>query len=201
MTEPGRAARLQVLAVCLLLWPSSARAAEKQIRPLIAVTFAGGTTFVDLENAVARPHLVVGVNAAVLGEIVGVEVDVANAPGFFQSGASHLVLISRVTTATGNIVIAVPRRLTEYGLRPYFVGGVGVMHVRIADYFGVLEVAKTMPAIDLGGGAIGFVTNRIGVCWDVRRFTSLAGAEERGVSFGSEKLSFWRASMALVIRY
>ena len=186
----------------LLLLPSHALAADKQIRPFVGVTFGGGTTFVDLEDASGKANLVVGVNAALLGEIVGVELDLADAPGFFQSGGRHLVLSSRVATVTGNVVVAVPRRLTEYALRPYFVGGVGVMNVRIADYFGVLEVTKTMPALDVGGGAIGFLTNRIGVCWDVRRFASLAGsAQERGVSFGEEQISFWRASMALVVRY
>jgi len=48
---------------------------------------------------------------------------------------------------------------------------------------------------------LGFITNRIGVCWDVRRFTSLSRTtEERGISIGGERLSFWRASMALAIR-
>ena len=202
MSGPGRAARRWVLTVGLLSLPSPAVGAEKQIRPFVGVTLGGGTTFIDLEGAAGKPNVAIGVNAALLGEIVGVEVDLADAPGFFQSGDLHLVLGSRVTTVTGNVVVAAPHRLTEYRLRPYFVGGVGVMNVSITDYFGVLAVAKTMPALDLGGGAIGFVTNRIGICWDVRRFTSLGGSDqERGVSFGGEHLSFWRASMAVVIRY
>jgi hypothetical protein len=202
LSGSGRAARRWVFTVGLLALPSSAVGAEKQIRPFVAVTFGGGTTFVDLEGAVGKPNVAIGVNAVLLGEIVGVEVDAATAPGFFQSGDLHLVLGSRVTTVTGNVVVAAPHRLTEYRLRPYFVGGVGVMTVRITDYFDVLTVAQTMPTLDLGGGAIGFITNRIGICWDVRRFTSLGGSDqERGVSLGGEHLSYWRASMALVIRY
>jgi hypothetical protein len=75
------------------------------------------------------------------------------------------------------------------------------MRVRIDHAFGVLPVAKTAPAIDVGGGVLGFITNRIGVCWEVRRFTSLSRTTEQGLSIGGERLSFWRASMALVIRY
>jgi len=193
--------RLAVLAV-VLLSPARAIAADKQIRPFVGATFGGGTTFVDLENAAGKPNLVIGVTAVMLGEVVGLDLDLAHAPGFFQSGDRHLVLASGVTTLTGNVVLAAPGRKTEYALRPYFVAGVGLMHVHIDDYFGVLRVAKTMPAIDLGGGALGFITNQIGVCWDVRHFTSLKGTtQEQGLSLGGEQLSFWRASMALAIRY
>ena len=201
MTRTGRAVRCSVLVAGLLSWPWPASAADKQIRPFVGVTFGGATTLVDLENAAGQPHVAVGVNAAWLGEIVGVEVDAANMPGFFQSRNQHLVLGSRVTTITGNVVVAAPRRLTEYRVRPYFVGGLGVMQVRISHEFDVLPVALTTPALDLGGGAIAFVTNQLGMSLDVRRFLSLGSGQEQGVSFGEEHLSFWRASLALVIRY
>jgi hypothetical protein len=46
------------------------------------------------------------------------------------------------------------------------------------------------------------VTNRVGVCWDVRRFQSIGNnADTAGLSFGKEDLSFWRATMAVAIRY
>lgn len=179
-----------------------AGAAEKQIRPFLGSTLGGGTTFVDLEDASGKPHIVVGLNAAVLGDVLGVEVDLGHSPGFFQSGDKHLVLQSRVTTLTGNIVLTIPRRLTEYTLRPYFVAGGGALRSQIDDYFGVLKVADVLAVTDVGGGVTGFVTNRVGLCWDLRRFgTIIRKPEDRGVSFGAEQLSFWRASMALAIRY
>ena len=56
--------------------------------------------------------------------------------------------------------------------------------------------------MDVGGGATGFLSNRFGVNWDVRFFRSLGSKEGGGgVSFGPEQLSFWRASMALAIKY
>jgi hypothetical protein len=191
-----------LLTLVVLTLPSRASAQERQIRPFIGVTFEGATTFVDAE-AVGKPHVVIGVNAAWLREIVGLEVDLARLPGFFQADdPGHLVLSSAVTTLTGNFVLAAPARKTQYGLRPYFVGGAGLMRVRIDHSLDVLPVSKTSPAIDIGGGVIGFITNRIGVVWDVRRFASLSRTtEERGVSIGGERLSFWRASTALVIRY
>src|SRR4051794_16653728 len=109
---------------------SAATAAEKQIRPFIGVTFGGGTTLLDPEKASGKAKPAIGVSAVVLGEIFGVEADVAHAPGFFQSGDSRLVLSSSITTITGNLMVAAPHRLTEYALRPYLVGGAGMMRVQ-----------------------------------------------------------------------
>ena len=191
-----------LLSLAVLSVSSRAAAGERQIRPFIGVTFEGATTFVFSETAVGKPHAMIGVNAVWLREIFGIDVDLAHAPGFFQDDdPGHLVLSSSVTTLTGNIVVAVPARKAEYGLRPYFVGGAGLMRVHIDHALGVLPVAKTLPAIDVGGGVLGFITNQIGVCWEVRRFTSLSRTTEQGLSIGAERLSFWRASMALAIRY
>jgi hypothetical protein len=189
-----------VLAL-LLLSPAQAWA-EWQIRPFLGLTFGGGTTFVDLEHAAGKPNLVFGVSGGLLGDVIGIDADFGHAPGFFQTDSQHLVLHSSATTLTGNIVIALPRRLAQYTLRPYFVGGAGLMYVRIDDSFGALPVGKPLPAIDIGGGATGFLSDRIGVNWDVRYFRSVGSkVEDSGLSFGAEQLSFWRASVALAIRY
>jgi len=192
-----------IALLCLVLTAAPARAADKQIRPFFGATFGGSTTFVDLEKASGRFNPVVGVSAVWLGEMFGVEGEFADAPGFFQAGSQHLVLSSRVTTLTGNVVVAAPRRYTEYGLRPYLVGGAGMMRAHIEDYFGIFKVARVLPSFDVGAGAIGFITADVGICWEVRRFQSLGGSsEEQGLTtIGHERLSFWRASMGLAIRY
>src|SRR2546427_2556884 len=189
--------RLNLLALALLVLPSRSASAEWQIRPFLGVTFAGGTTFVDSEQAAGHPKLALGVNGVLLGETVGIEGDFGRTPGFFQFGDQHLVLGSSATTLTGNLVIALPRHLTQYTLRPYFVGGGGLMHARIDhDVFEELNVARTLPAIDVGGGATGFLNDRVGLSWDMRYFRSISGkAELRGLSVAAEQLSFWRANM------
>ena len=195
--------RVGPLAVGLLLLAGPAGAAEKQVRPFVAVTFAGSTTFVDSELAAGGPNRVLGVNAAWLGELVGVEADVGWAPGFLQAGRRNLVLHSGVTTVMGNIIVAAPKRLTEYTLRPYAVAGGGVMHVRIEHPFGVLGVRENLASITLGGGAMGFLSKRAGVGWDIRRIRSVkSSAPVTGVTIGGPgRLSFWRAGMAVVLRY
>ena len=83
----------------LILMSSPARAAERQIRPMLGFTFGGSTTLVDLERRAGEKNIVVGVAGVWLGEIFGLDVDVAHAPGFFQSD-NRLVLSSSVTTVT-----------------------------------------------------------------------------------------------------
>jgi hypothetical protein len=191
-----------VLPTALLTTPSRAIAGERQIRPFVGTTFEGATTFIDSENAVGKAHALVGVNAVWLREIFGVEVDLAHANRFFQAGDRRLVLDSRVTTLMGNVVVAAPARKTQYGLRPYLAGGAGIMWVHIGYAFGVFQAAETMGAVDVGGGVQGFLTNRIGVGWDVRRLNGISKTSEPGITTsGRVQLSFWRASMALVIRY
>ena len=192
---------LTVVGLVLTTAPG-ARAADRQIRPFVGVEFAGDTTIVDVEHAASNAHATLGINAARLGEIVGFDVDAAWTPGFFENDA-HLVLGSSVSTVVGDVVIAAPRRLTEYSLRLYFVAGGGIMRVTKTESIPALSVSDTLPTWDAGIGALGFVTNRVGLSWEVRRFQSFGASKQlTGVTVGGpERLSFWRASMAAVFRY
>ena len=196
------ATRTAIALVAALAFVAPAAAADKQIRPFIGSTFGGSTTFVDWDRVTGKPNLVVGVSLVTIGEVFGVDVDLADAPGFFE-GEQHLVLGSRVTTLTGNVVIAAPRKLTEYVLRPYFVGGAGLMRVYADDYFGVFKVDRIMPAFDLGGGVVMFFSNKVGASFEVRRFQNFYKASnDPGLTLvGSERLSFWRAGVSLALRY
>jgi hypothetical protein len=183
----------------LLLMPATA-AAEWQFKPFFGAAFAGNTTLIDLEFAAGNVHPAVGVTTLLIGEMVGIEADLGVSPGFFSAGGNYVVR-SSVTTVTGNVVIALPQRITQYTLRPYFVGGAGLMRARSELFLDPLPVASTLPAVDIGGGVTGFLTRQLGLNWDVRYFHSLGGAETaKGLSIGPERLSFWRASMALAIR-
>jgi len=198
----GRAVRTLVLGVALLLLCAGADAAERQIRPFFGATFGGGTTFVDPEGAIGSPNPTIGVSAIFLGEVLGVEVEAADAPGFFESGDKHLVLHSRVTTLSGNVIVAAPRRLTEYWLRPYLVGGAGLMRVSTTTSLTVFDVSKVIPQVDVGIGVAAFLTNRVGFAWEARRFQSIGSdVPDVGLTFGGQSLSYWRATMAVALRY
>jgi hypothetical protein len=176
-------------------------AAEWQFKPFVGATYGSDTTFVLVQQGTARPHTTLGINGMLLGEIFGLEADFGHTSGFFQDvdSAQPLVTDSGVTTLTGNVVVALPRRLAQYTLRPYIVGGAGMMHVRV-DLNGGLQNVSNLQAMDLGAGVTGFLTRRVGVSWDVRYFRSVDRTRENGFSITSEHLSFWRASMALAFR-
>jgi hypothetical protein len=197
-----RVAATLVIALCALAAP--ARAQDRQIRGFMGATFAGSSTFVDLtkEDAPSHAHFTLGGQATWLWDILGVGVDVADTPGFFEGGSTNLVLKSRVTTVTGDVIVALPRRMSEYSLRLYFVGGGGIMRVSWEDALGVFDTSKVVPAIDYGVGALGFLTRKVGLSWELRRFQRVGEPPPlAGTSFGPEQLSYWRAHMALVIRY
>ena len=189
------------LALLIVMGSAAPAAAEWQLKPFVAVTGGGETTFIDLEKAAGSGKFAFGFGGVLLGDVFGIEAEFGRTPGFFQRGNQNLVVGSNATTLTGNIVVAFPRRLTEYTLRPYFVGGGGLMHVHIDDALGALRVTSDLPAMDIGGGVTGFLTNRIGLSWDVRYFRSIGGQPAAGLSFGPEQLSYWRGYMSVVIRY
>lgn len=195
--------RVGLFALALLLLAPGRAAAEWQAKPFLGFAFGGETTFLDLDDGVARRHSTIGGSLVWLGEVVGVEGDFGTTSGFFQSGSDGLVLGSRVSTFTGNVVIALPRRIAEYTLRPYLVAGGGWMRVRSRNKRDALSIESDLAAIDVGGGVTGFLTPNVGVGWDLRYFRSVGGEDRQiGISRGRpEEFSFWRASMALVIRY
>ena len=179
----------------------SAFAAEWQLKPFVGVTYGGSATYNLVPQPNNRAGFAFGATGMLLGEIFGVEGEFGHTPGFFQNPNDPFQFISDsgVTTATGNVVVAMPRHLAQYTLRPYVVGGTGVVHVSI-DYRANVPTSSTLKTMDLGAGVTGFLTKHLGVTWDVRYFRSIDRTIEAGQSIGSEHLSFWRASMALAIR-
>ena len=45
---------------------------------------------------------------------------------------------------TGNVVLTLPSKMTQYGLRPYFVGGGGVVGANIDHELATLDVQTSL---------------------------------------------------------
>ncbi|MDR1989685.1 MAG: hypothetical protein LBQ09_05580 [Acidobacteriaceae bacterium] len=195
-----------VLTLAVLAVTPAPAFAEWQLKPFAGVTFGGATDLVgDLDQAVPSVHPVAGANLAWLGNIFGAEGDVGYSFGFFEphgNTANALVLNSHLTTFTGNVIVAMPRRLTEYTLRPYLVAGGGLMRASTNTKSQIFELANTFGAMDIGGGVTGFVSKNFGYTWDIRYFTNVNSAVDPGLSLvgTSGKLKFWRATMAMTFR-
>lgn len=205
---PGRPARMAprrlLLVLLVALVPARASAQWVFIQPFVGISFGGDTNIVDLEDATQLRKVTYGGTVTIVGRgIVGVEGDLSLVPGFFERGDSELVTGSRVITLMGNVVIATPISLTGDSLRPYVSGGLGLMRTRVEDVLDIFSTNRSLVGINVGGGAIGFLTDRVGVRWDLRYFRSVGDLDEEGspVAFGSARLSFWRANMALVLKY
>ena len=112
------------------------------------------------------------------------------------------VLSSRVTTVSGSVIVAAPLALTRESLRPYVVGGLGLMQARTENAGRVLPGLKyDLLGLNLGGGAIGMVTPFTGVRFDLRHMKAVSGERGSFAREGHSRLSFWRASVALTVRY
>jgi hypothetical protein len=192
-----------VLACLALLALAQPAAAEFQVKPFVGLTFGAATTLVDPAFGSESRHVAIGISAVYLGEIFGVEAEASQVPKFFQRSDADLALRSVVNTLTGNVIVALPRKWSGYSLRPYAVAGFGLLYARTdSPRLGAFDVTSNMGAIDIGGGATGFVSNRIGVGWDLRYFRRVTGGPDRttGLVFGDPELSFWRISMSVVVR-
>ena len=207
------------LAIPLLLAVPVSAGAEWHFKPFLGFSFEPSTTLEgDVEHAAGltlppgdesqASNVMFGAGVTLLGEVFGVEGEWTQAPGFFQTRVQNLVTSSGAQTFTGSLVIAMPRRIAQYSLRPYFVVGAGMMRLR-SDPNPILPPAvpieDTLGAIDVGGGATGFFNERVGVGWDLRYFRSVGGEVTGDPIITTDglakQLSFWRANMALVLRY
>ena len=188
---------LALLALVLLPRPANA---EWQLKPFGGITFGGGSPFVDLDGVQGDRKLNLGASVIWQGAVLGLEGDVATTAGFF-SGDSRVIARSHIATFTGNVLIAVPRRLSEYTLRPYAVVGLGTAQTSFSDIFRALDYSRALPVWDIGGGATGFISDTVGLNWDLRLFRTLRPEEPTsGEVVEKKKLSFWRLTMGFALR-
>lgn len=195
--------------MCVLGAPSTALA-EWHITPMIGVTFAGGTTFLDPQDAVPKHHTDFGGAVALLGPgIIGAEAVVAITPGFFETSRTPLATdvarveidSSRTLAVMGNVMLTTPRRLTEYSLRPFVSGGFGLLQVsQTPSIERALGVHAHVAGFNLGGGAIGFLTPKTGVRFDLRYYRSLRQTDQGDMAIGLARLHYMTASVGLVFR-
>jgi hypothetical protein len=185
--------------VVSLLLPAVARA-DFFVTPFAGVKFAGNASIVELDFGASNTKFTLGGMAGVLGDgIFGVEADVAYVPRFFERSSGTLVTRSHVFTLMGNVIVAVPRTITGYSLRPFISGGAGLMQVKIDDVLDILPVNSKLFGINVGGGAMGPLTNLVDVRLELRWFRSVTSGSETPV-FPGTALSFWRAAVGLTIR-
>jgi hypothetical protein len=188
--------------VLLVLLPSVA-SADWLYTPYVGGAFAGSTPLLDLEGGASSTQLVFGGSAGWWSEgIIGFETDFAYAPRFFETN-NLFFTDSNLVTWGGNVVVTMPMSVTRESLRPYLVGGLGWMHVSIdegANVFPEFFRARNSIGLNLGGGAVGFITPRTGLRFELRHFRSFEHGNNPATLESESLLSFWRATVGVVIR-
>jgi hypothetical protein len=134
-----------------------------------------------------------GVAIAVVGENrVGAELDITRAHDFNRVEFSD----SRITTVMINAT-RLWRGATAV-VRPYAVGGIGLVHSRVC--VGDCQAAMTQSAFgfDAGGGVYVVWNETVGARGDVRYFQSLQKPSD---SPFNGYLNFWRTSIGITISW
>ena len=135
------------------------------------------------------------------GGILGAEGDIAYVPGFFERGEREIVVPgSYITSLTGTVMLTLPISVTRESLRPYVVAGGGALRAEARDITSTFPIRSTMPAVTFGGGAIGFLSNTVGVRFDLRYLRSLGEGDDMVAGEGP-RVHLWRGSISLVLRY
>jgi hypothetical protein len=200
-----RRSRVALLLCALLCATPASSFADWYVTPFVGVKFGGSTTLLDLEGSAGMTKMAIGGSVSLLSDgVLGLEGDYSIFPGFFQTDDPEPVVgSSRVQTLTGSVILAAPLGWTRESLRPYLVGGVGWMKATSDDLLPVpvLPVDAHLVALNLGVGAVGMLSDRAGLRFDLRRFSNLDRDTPAGFSFGSARLSFWRATVGVTFRY
>jgi hypothetical protein len=197
---PGRFFRPLAAALLLALAFPRNVAAEWHFTPTIGATFLANTSLLDPDNGTSRVHPDFGGTVTLVGGgILGLEGLFVWTPGFF-SGDKVLVSKSHAVAIMGNVVLTTPRKWTEYGLRPYVSGGFGMLGVSRTEVKNVFSDTRNIAAFDIGGGAIGFLSKRTGLRFDLRYYSGLSPSDEGAVAIGEVHLRYMTASVGVVLR-
>ena len=180
-------------AIALVLAPVQARA-DGFFVPWVGSAFGS-----NIRNG----QTTVGVSAGSMGAgIVGGEADFGWSPSFFgnQSDFGH----NTVMNLMGNVILGVPVGGQHgAGLRPYVVGGVGLIRTQI-DGGTIAKVSSSdnMFGWDAGGGVMGYFSDHVGIRGDMRylRATHELNTGVSSIDINGDRLHYWRASIGLVLR-
>ena len=198
-----------VTAACVAAPPSAS--ADWTVTPFVGWN-AGGSADVSGANSSTTTskfdHKVdYGVSVTGMGAgIIGGEIDFGYSPNFFAntSGSNSVQLSSdsNVTTLTGNLIVGVPVGGHGAQVRPYAVGGVGLVRSNVQDAAGLFTVnTKNDFGFDIGAGVMGFFSQNVGLRGDVRYFRGFNGSSDNVTGLGLSNFSFWRTSIGVSFKF
>jgi opacity protein-like surface antigen len=180
-------------AATVVLAPMQARA-DGFVTPWVGSAFGS-----NIKNGQAT----IGVSAGGMGAgIIGGEADFGWSPSFF--GTKSDFGNNTVLNLMGNLIIGVPIGGTHgAGVRPYVVGGVGLIRSQIdGGTIARVSSSENMFGWDAGAGVMGYFSDHVGLRGDVRylRATSDLTTHVDSIDINGDKLHFWRATIGVTFR-
>lgn len=158
-----------------------------------------GGTLLDITDTGTR--LVGGGSISWMGPVAGFELDLGNAPAFLESKTGQAIDDSNLLTFMGNVVVPFPT--TSSRIRPYAVGGLGLVHTKVTMPGNTLEIDDENFGFDLGGGLTAFLNEHVGLRGDFRYFRAIrnddASAEADAV--GISELKFLRGTFGVTFKF
>jgi hypothetical protein len=207
--------RILVLDTLLIVILPTVSRAEWQFTPFLGYTFKASTTIVDFdldEDQVATDDTRVNFGGAVrfVGEWpIGLEAYYVHTPGFFDTATFNIaaprIIESRTYAVMGNVVLTTPLSWNRYGLRPSLSGGIGLMHASATDQLQILPYRLDLLGMNIGGGAVGFLSDHVGVRFDLRYFRNIKGIPQEeldpGITVGQPvRLRYWTLDFGVVFK-
>jgi len=184
---------LMIVALALALTPATA-GADWLFTPNLGSTFGA--------DASGNEHFTYGASLGWMGAgIFGWEADLSYTPEFFEPGDGDFDPVdnSNVVSAMANAIIGVPiGGQTGAGFRPYFAAGMGLLSREVQGNTDLFSVNSNEWGFNLGGGAMGFMTDNVGFRGDVRYIRSF---EDLETTFDAGGFDYWRATGGITFRW
>jgi opacity protein-like surface antigen len=179
--------------VALVLLPVQARA-DGFVTPWVGSAFGS-----NIQNG----QTTLGISAGGMGGgIIGGEADFGWSPSFF--GTKSDFGNNTVMDVMGNLIVGIPvGGQRGAGIRPYVVGGVGLVRTQIdGGTLAKVSSSDNMFGWDAGGGVMGYFSDHVGIRGDLRylRGTHDLSTGVASIDLNGDKLHFWRASFGVVLR-
>ncbi|MGQ0834686.1 MAG: outer membrane protein [Gammaproteobacteria bacterium] len=185
-----------VIAALLVALPPGAARADWLLSPNLGSTFGA--------DAGGRERFSYGVSIGWMGAgIFGWEADLSYTPQFFEDDTSDFDITddSNVVSLMGNVIVAIPIGGQQgRGFRPYVTGGFGVLQTEVGNEDDLFHVDNSEFGYNLGAGAMGFLTDRIGFRGDVRYFRAVEKIED-DFSFNEGNFDYWRGTVGVTFRW
>jgi opacity protein-like surface antigen len=200
------------IAVAALVAGTRPASADWTLTPFVGWNFGGsadvtGTGGTSAGNKFEK-KIDYGVSLAAMGGgAVGFEVDFGYSPNFFETGTAgnndfRFTNDSNVTTLTGNAIVGIPIGGKGGSVRPYVVGGVGLIRTNVQDAAELFSVnTKNDFGFDVGGGVMGFFSSNVGLRGDVRYFRGFNGSSDNVAGLGLSDFHFWRGSLGVSFKF